>query len=193
MKEFTAHLRKLFTKKQVLTLPNLFSILRLALIPVIVVLHTKKYYYAAVGTVLLSAVTDVVDGQIARRLGMTSELGKILDPIADKLTQTARLLCLLNKHPSLWILVVLFAVGEISKLVLGTAVITKCNEVSSAKWYGKLNTVILYGVALLLILFQQIDARLVQVLILLCGAVMLMAHLLYIFFYIKCLRTSKRD
>ena len=92
-------MRRFFKKNQILTIPNLLSVVRLALIPVIVWLYSvEKNYYGAIGVIALSAATDIVDGWIARHFNMVSDFGKALDPLADKLTQAALLLCLLSKY-----------------------------------------------------------------------------------------------
>ena len=83
-------MHRLFKKEQLFTIPNLLSLVRLALIPLIVWLYCVKHEYLwAVVVVVLSGVTDIVDGFIARKYHMVSDFGKILDPVADKLTQAA--------------------------------------------------------------------------------------------------------
>ncbi len=89
--------------KQILTIPNLLSVFRILLIPLIVWLYCgKQDYLLAAWVLLLSGVTDIADGFIARRFRMVSDLGKVLDPIADKLTQTAALVCLLTRFRAVW-------------------------------------------------------------------------------------------
>ena len=89
--------------KQMLTIPNLLSVFRILLIPLIVWLYCgKQDYLLAAWVLLLSGVTDIADGFIARRFRMVSDLGKVLDPIADKLTQTAALVCLLTRFRAVW-------------------------------------------------------------------------------------------
>ena len=186
-------MHRLFKKNQILTIPNLLSLVRLAMIPVIVWLYcVEKNYYAAIGMTLLSGATDIIDGYIARHFNMISDFGKILDPIADKLTQASLLLCLLSKYKLMWGLITLFAVCEITKLILGAVVMKKHDEVNSAKWYGKLNTVVIYAVMMLLILFPNMNGIVANCLITLCGAIMLMAHVLYALFYYRILRDRKK-
>lgn len=177
-------MHKLFKKKEILTIPNLLSLFRLALIPLIIWLYCgAKNYYAAIGVILLSGASDIIDGIIARKFNMVSNFGKILDPVADKLTQTALLFCLLTKYPLMLGLIVVFAVCELTKLGLGAAVMRKHGEVNSAKWYGKLNTVVIYGVMMLLIMFPNMNVALANILIVGCAAVMVAAHILYAQFY----------
>ena len=131
-------MRRFFKKNQILTIPNLLSVVRLALIPVIVWLYSvEKNYYGAIGVIALSAATDIVDGWIARHFNMISDFGKALDPLADKLTQAALLLCLLSKYELMWGLTIVFGVCEITKFTLGIIIAKKHNEVNGAKWYGK--------------------------------------------------------
>jgi len=67
-------------------IPNLLSLFRLLLIPVILFALIRGWKYPALGLIVLSAVTDLVDGWVARRFGQITDLGKILDPLGDKLT-----------------------------------------------------------------------------------------------------------
>ena len=151
-------MHRIFRKDQVLTIPNLLSVIRLALIPLIVWLYIgKQEYSAAVAVILISGATDIIDGFIARKFNMVSDLGKILDPVADKLTQATVILCLTVKYRWMRGLIVLFVVKEIIMAVLGYMAIQKKDVVNSAKWYGKLNTVVLYLVMMCLILFPSIS------------------------------------
>ena len=178
-------------KEQVLTIPNLLSAIRLALIPLIVWLYIgKQKYTAAAAVILISGATDLLDGFIARKFHMVSDLGKILDPVADKLTQAAVLLCLVLKFRWMCALMLLFAVKEIVMAVFGYLAIRKKNVVNSAKWYGKLTTAALYAVMLCLILFPGIPETAANALIGLCACIMLMSLLLYTRFYRKLLFTN---
>ena len=173
-------MKRFFKKNQILTIPNLLSVVRIALIPVIVWLYSsEKNYYAAIGVIVLSAATDIVDGFIARHFNMISDFGKALDPLADKLTQAALLICLLSKYNLMLGLIVVFGLCEISKFTLGIIIAKKYDEVNGAKWYGKANTVIIYAIMMALILFPQMSGTLANTLILFCGAVMIAAHVLY--------------
>lgn len=186
-------MHRIFKKNQILTIPNLLSLVRIVLIPVIVWLYSyEKNYYAAIGVIVLSGATDIIDGWIARRFNMISDFGKALDPLADKLTQAALLLCLLSKYKLMRGLIVVFGLCEIAKLTLGVIIAKKHDEVSGAKWYGKMNTVVIYVTMMLLILFPQMNDALANVLMLICGAVMIIAHVLYFVFLGKILYEKSR-
>ena len=85
-------------KKEIFTIPNLLSLLRLLLIPVYVNIYLKaseqKDYLLAGFVLAVSCLTDMFDGKLARKLNMVSNFGKLLDPMADKLTQLAITVCL---------------------------------------------------------------------------------------------------
>lgn len=181
-------MHRVFKKDQIITIPNLLSIVRLMLIPLIVWLYVVKeeYNWAAV-VIFISGVTDIVDGFIARRYNMVSDFGKILDPVADKLTQAAIIICLTVKYKLMFGLIIFFAVKEIIMVTMGFIAIKKKDSVNSAKWYGKANTVVLYAVMMLLILFPKMSATLADTLIILCGCMMLLSLVLYIRFYVKLL------
>ena len=172
-------LKSRLQRKDVLTIPNLLSLFRLALIPAIVLFYLSGHRYASVALILLSALTDVVDGRIARRFHMVSDLGKFLDPVADKLTQIAMLCCLILRYPWAVLLVALLILKELFQLTLGIIVLKKTNVINSARWFGKLNTVVLYATMVLLFLFPEIPTSLSELLFVLCTATMLFSMLLY--------------
>jgi cardiolipin synthase len=129
--------------------------------------------------VVLSGLTDVVDGFIARHFNMISNVGKALDPIADKLTQIAMLFCLWTRFPLILLPLIIILVKEISSFVLRAVVIRKTGEVDGAVWHGKVNTVILYAVMFLHIVWYSIPTELSAVCILLSCAMMLLSYVLY--------------
>ena len=185
-------MHQLFRKGQILTIPNLLSLFRLLLVPVIV------WAYIGLDNVVLtiillavSALTDVLDGQIARRFNMVSDLGKALDPVADKLTQVCMILCMAFKYPLMWILLGLCVFRESVMLVLGYLNIRKTGVVSSAKWYGKVSTVFLYATALALLFFPKMPQWLSTTLIVLCMIVVVLALVLYTRFFLGRWRDHK--
>ena len=135
-------------KKEILTIPNLLSLFRLVLIPVYVVIYLNAQavtdYYIAGGILAVSCLTDALDGKIARHFGMISNLGKILDPLADKATQFTLILCLAIRHPILWTLVALFVVKESFQLIAGLIILRQGKILSGALLAGKISTAVLF-------------------------------------------------
>ncbi len=180
------------SKNRIFTIPNLLSLLRLVMIPFILYFYlVKGNTTAAFVLVLLSGITDLMDGYIARHFNQISELGKILDPIADKLTQLAMYICLLN-HRLIWLLIVVSVLRELVVPAVGYAVIRYCGVVTGSRWYGKVSTFIIYVVVLLLFLFPSMPEAWADALILLCAAFSLLALVLYAKMYIGMLAAEKK-
>lgn len=173
-----------FTRKDILTIPNAMSFFRLLLIPVIIWLYCgQENYLWAVVVIAISAVTDIADGKIARRFSMVSDFGKVLDPVADKLTQLALIICLLSRYSWLWLLLALFVVKEALMAFWGYLTMELTDSVNSARWYGKLSTVILYASMMALFLFPGIPETAAAVLSVICAFVMVLSLVLYGNFY----------
>lgn len=98
----------------------------------------------ALGVMILSGLSDVADGFIARRFNMISDFGKVLDPVADKLTQGVILFCLLINHSSILPMFVVLFVKELLTAFAATYLLRNGLKPMSAKWWGKLSTAIIY-------------------------------------------------
>ena len=130
---------------KVITVPNVLSFIRLCLIPVIILEYVflKEYFWAA-KTVVFSGLTDVVDGFIARKFNMISHVGRILDPVADKLTQIAVIACLCVRFPTMVIPLAILVVKELANGIIALSMLKKTGETINSEWHGKLATVFLY-------------------------------------------------
>ena len=179
--------RRLLTREQVLTIPNAMSAFRILLIPFIIWTYAVDRHYISVALVALSAVSDMLDGFVARKLNMISDFGKFIDPVADKLTQAALLICLMTEHRHIYILFIILAVKEVGMLSMGAVVFKRHDSVNSAKWYGKLCTVVFEGTMLILMLFPNVAESTVHFFILLCAAVMIFSFVMYGLFYLSLL------
>lgn len=167
-------------KQQIFTIPNLLSLFRLLLIPLIIWLYaTKQAYTQALLVLILSAATDIADGIIARKFNLVSDLGKALDPVADKLTQIATLWCLVTRFPHMWLPLAVLMVKELFTGIMSLYAVKKSGEVKGADWHGKLCTVLLYGTMGLHMLWSSIPMLLSKILMLLCLAVMCLSGILY--------------
>lgn len=167
-------------QKKILTIPNVLSFFRLCLIPVIIWLYRfRGDYLWTMLALTLSGITDIADGIIARRFGMVSDFGKVLDPVADKLTQLAVLFCLVSRFHHMIIPLALLTGKEIFAAVTGLMVIRKTNVVLGADWHGKATTVSLYIMMVIHIVWYQIPAAISNILIGICVGIMLMSFVLY--------------
>lgn len=179
------------SSRRIVTIPNALSLFRLLLIPLLIWLYCGEQNDQMTALVLLiSGITDACDGFIARRFHMVSDLGKILDPVADKLTQLAMLFCLLTRFPILLVPFVLLLVKELTTGIMGLIVIRRTRTVLSADWHGKLTTLLLYSTMLLHLLWGKIPAGLSNGLAMLCTGVMLLSFVLYFIRNVRMLRTG---
>ncbi|MGM9632431.1 MAG: CDP-alcohol phosphatidyltransferase family protein [Eubacteriales bacterium] len=138
--------KKIFKKMhdELFTVPNMLSIFRLLLIPVIV--YTYIFAHENILTVVLiaiSSISDMIDGYIARKFNMITDFGKFLDPLADKATQITVIACLITKFKLMILPCVVLFVKELSSLLLRLEVFKKTEKVECAKWHGKASTVLL--------------------------------------------------
>ena len=176
-------------RKEIITIPNILSAFRLLLVPVIAWLYCGKGDYPMTAAVLLlSGATDIVDGLIARRFDMVSDLGKVLDPVADKLTQTAMLACLLTRFEVMWGLLAVLVVKEAVMAAMGLFVIRRTREVYSARWHGKLATCVIYTVIFLHIVWYSIPTGISAALAWCAIGTILMSLVLYTVQNIRKLR-----
>lgn len=177
------------TQKKIITIPNILSFFRICLIPVFIWLYCEKQDY--VGTlivILISGATDVVDGFIARTFNMISDVGKVLDPVADKLTQVSMLGCLLTRFPFMWVPFILMFLKEIGMGISGFLAIRKTGTVYGAKWHGKVNTCLLYAMMILHIIWYNIPEMLSNATIFICVVMMLISFVLYASHNIKAIK-----
>ena len=166
--------------KQNLTIPNLLSFLRLVIVPFFVYYYWTQAYGVAFVLLILSALSDVLDGVIARAFHMTSPLGKVLDPVADKVTQAVVVVCLCVTEWILIPLAVLVCVREALMLIGSLVLLKKKKRPSEARWWGKLSTVLFYAV-LLAALLKQIFPAYVPELLLIVLSIFSLTALIFAF------------
>ncbi len=177
------------SENKIFTIPNILSFFRILLIPAIIWLYLVKNNSVWAGYMLiLSGVTDVLDGFIARRFNMTSDLGKVLDPVADKLTQAAMLICLSIRYPLMIIPFVLLLARDIYMGITGLLVIQRKGVVMGAEWHGKAATFLLYATMIVHIFFPGISSTISIISIAACTLMIAITFILYIVRNTKALR-----
>ena len=159
--------------------------------------------YTAAGLLVLSGLSDLFDGMIARKFDQVTELGKMLDPFADKLTQGVVALCLAVKFPVICPVLAIFVLKELTMLGCGAFLLLKRRKrPCAAKWYGKVATVMFYvSVALIVVMdgFLHVEGVAFQVisyvLLGLTAAMMIYSAVKYAQIFLKILRSddSKYD
>lgn len=188
---YEGKIKNRLTLKHIFTIPNILSMFRIALIPVIIILYVgKEMYYLAAGITILSCLTDVLDGIIARKFNCVSDLGKVLDPIADKLTQAALMVCLITNYGWMLYLIILMAAKELTMLSVGMVLFHKRDKVNSARWYGKATTVVLFAVMLSLFVFPDIPEPIAEILGIICAGVIIASMVLYLIYFIRQIKNK---
>ncbi len=181
-------------KGQYFSIPNILSYVRIALVPLIVTtFFSKDHRVLSTFLILLSGLTDGVDGYIARKCHMITDFGKIIDPIADKLTQFTVVLCLGFEYSMLFWLAGLLLFKEFFVGTMGLAVMKRTGIVDGARWYGKLATIMFYLIVTYLLVFSPAGAA-AHLMIVLCIGFMLLSLVMYTIRYsLLLLRNPKNE
>ncbi len=175
-------------KNQIFTIPNILSMVRICMIPVIMWFYLGIENFRAAGFMLvLSGVTDVVDGFIARRFNMISDVGKVLDPFADKLTQAAILICLMFRYPLMAVPFICTVIKELFMTISGYQVVRKKGIVLGANWHGKAATFLLYITMFIHVVWYDIPAAVSDLSIMLSAGMIVLSLVLYAIRNIKVL------
>jgi CDP-diacylglycerol---glycerol-3-phosphate 3-phosphatidyltransferase len=135
-------------------LPNMLTALRIALIPFFMVALLSSFHgqaWVAFGLFLFATFTDTVDGILARKIHAVTELGQLLDPIADKLLMTAAFICLVQTgHILAWMAVVIL--GREIAVTGFRAIAASKGVIIAASWPGKIKMQLeTYTIALLIL------------------------------------------
>ena len=174
-------------KRELFTIPNLLSLFRLVLLPVYAGIYlnaTKdRQYWIAGILMIISCITDLLDGKIAWQYHQITNLGKILDPLADKVTQFVLTLCLSKKYSVLRPVLALIFVKEIFQLMLAIAFAMKGKVLAGALMAGKICTTVLFISLICLVLFPGINPAVINAIAVTDIAFLLFSFLSYVFAY----------
>lgn len=127
-----------------INVPNTLTVLRILLIIPFVLYFVRDQVFQAAVVLAVSGLTDMLDGMIARRFHQFTELGQMLDPLADKMTQGAVAICLAVEQPVLIPLLAIFVVKEALMVAAAIFLIRKNKKPGGSEWYGKTATVLFY-------------------------------------------------
>lgn len=123
-----------------MNLPNKLTTMRMALVPVFIVLYLMDHHYTAAAVFIAASLTDFLDGHLARKHNLVTNFGKIMDPLADKLLVTSALVCMVQTGvvPGWMVIVILareFAITGLRSVAASEGVVI------AAAWSGKIKTV----------------------------------------------------
>lgn len=169
-----------------MNLPNILTIIRFIIVPFMAYFLINENFTIAILLYVLASATDVLDGFIARKFNQITDLGKFLDPLADKLLQFSALvgLWIVNLIP-IWI-VIIFFVKEIS-MGLGAIKLLKKHVIIQSKWFGKLSTIFFFLAIIASMLSSKITilANYIIPLFILALMSLLFAFIMYLSSYIQ--------
>ena len=131
-------------KYPVLNVPNTLSFIRILVVPAMAYFFLNDQILWAVVMIAISGLSDAFDGFFARKLNQVTDLGKMLDPLADKLTQVAAAVCIGVKFPSLVFILMVFVAKEVLMAIGAFVLLKRHKKPCAARWYGKTATVLFY-------------------------------------------------
>ena len=190
-----------FKPSDLVTIPNILSYLRLILVVPFVYYFIRglyddpRHYITAAVCIVLSGLTDCFDGLLARKLNQVTSLGKILDPLADKITLIAVAVCMVIYIPALLPLMLVLFIKDFTMLICGLVLLVKKIPLPASRWYGKVATVVFYiSVTVIIFLkavYQYENPTLILVLFCITAAVMIFALLNYSKMFLDILKENK--
>lgn len=171
--------------------PNILSIIRILLIPFFVWQMLIENTLIAGIILIASGITDFLDGFLARRFNWVTSLGKVLDPIADKLTQTAISVTMILTLKSYWYIFVIIISKDLIMLILGGWLIKKGTKIDGAKWFGKVATFVFYVVIAILLFVQNLSNTTMFILLCVVAVFSVFSILMYIPDFIRYKKISQ--
>ncbi|MEE1017277.1 MAG: CDP-alcohol phosphatidyltransferase family protein [Ruminococcus sp.] len=190
-----------FKPSDLVTIPNILSYLRLILVVPFVYYFIRglyddpRHYITAAVCIVISGLTDCFDGLLARKLNQVTSLGKILDPLADKITLIAVAVCMVIYIPALLPLMLVLFIKDFTMLICGLVLLVKKIPLPASRWYGKVATVVFYiSVTVIIFLkavYQYENPTLILVLFCITAAVMIFALLNYSKMFLDILKENK--
>lgn len=152
-----------------ITIPNLLSYFRLLLIPIFVYVYlnaeSQREHIYATAILVLSGLTDALDGFIARRFNQGTKIGQLIDPIADKLTQVSVVGVLMLKWPVFIFLFILFLVKETYMFVENIRLYRKKKTLDGSIRYGKIATIVFYFTMFIAVIFPTLNELVLTMLV----------------------------
>ncbi len=167
-------------------IPNILSTIRLLAIPLFVYAYFNFSPYVAAVIYVAAWLTDALDGYLARRNNWITDIGKLLDPLADKLMQIAAAVCFTIDNVIFLAVLIPLLLKEFAMLIGGVLIIKRSKVVVQANWYGKLATIVIFVCAFLRLLIRNSLALDITV----CALILLMLVFSLIMYYLKVFRVK---
>ena len=185
-----------FKPSDLIAIPNLITYIRFILVAPFMYFFLTERYIIAAACIGASGLSDCFDGMLARNLGQVTSLGKILDPIADKVTLFCVALCMLIYAPRIIPLMAILMLKEVLMLACGLFLLIKKITPPASKWYGKFATVVFYFSVTVIIFLKAVfsyeSTVLVTILFILTAMAMIFALINYAVIFLNLVKTSSK-
>ena len=170
-------------KKVLFNIPNCLCFFRILLIPLFLYVYFvadfKNRYLVAAFVLVISGISDFLDGFIARKFNMVTDFGKFMDPVADKLTQFVVAITLLFSYPLAWVLLIIIILKDLMLAIVGLYLYDYGLKITGASWWGKIATAYFYVIVIVLIGLHIPNTVISFVLIITGSVLMLLSFILY--------------
>lgn len=177
------------------SIPNIMGYFRIILAALYLVLFYNSMhggtYWFVIGIIVLSGLTDFFDGKIARKFDMITDWGKMLDPIADKITIGVIIVSLALKYRIVIVMILLYILKEGYMAVAGLFLMNRGHKIEGAMWYGKFCTFGTYIILIVLLLFPDMPKTFVDVLVIINMGIMVFTLGNYMMYYGKILNKKE--
>ena len=182
-------------KSDLWTVPNLLTYLRFVLVvPFVILFLSEKYLLSAI-CIGLSGISDCLDGFFARKLNQVTQLGKLLDPIADKVTLISVMLCMAFYAPNVIPILVVLIAKDVVMLIGGVSLLKRKITPPAAVWFGKLATIVFYFAVCIIVFMKAVinyeNLLLDDILLSVTAVVMLYALYRYAKIYRELIKEDK--
>ena len=170
-------------KKVLFNIPHCLCFFRILLIPLFLYVYFvadfKNRYLVAAFVLVISGISDFLDGFIARKFNMVTDFGKFIDPVADKLTQFVVAITLLFSYPLAWVLLIIIILKDLMLAIVGLYLYDYGLKITGASWWGKIATAYFYVIVIVLIGLHIPNTVISFVLIITGSVLMLLSFILY--------------
>ena len=171
-------------KKVLFNIPNCLCFFRILLIPLFLYVYFvadfKNRYLVAAFVLVISGISDFLDGFIARKFNMVTDFGKFIDPVADKLTQFVVAITLLFSYPLAWVLLIIIILKDLMLAIVGLYLYDYGLKITGASWWRKIATAYFYVIVIVLIGLHIPNTVISFVLIITGSVLMLLSFILYV-------------
>jgi len=178
-----------------MNLPNTLSLIRLLLVPVFAIVFFSGIPGAniiAAAIFVAAALTDALDGYIARKYNKITKLGRVLDPLADKLMSFVALVCLVVAQIIPWWAAAALLLKEVIMLTGGLVIMKTKMDVPPSQFMGKFATAAMMAVCTALMLFPNVSKTVALVMICFALALMVGALIQYAVIFIQIMRGKRK-